>query len=112
VNSPCNIYMEQFWLSVACVCVLQVPVIKKEYGAITCMDFSPIAPYQLAVTNSTRVCWLYSSTSGHTWPPGYVWLYSSTSGHTWPPGYVWLYSSTSGHTWPPDTQADTNHVFM
>jgi len=95
VNSPYNIYMK-LWLSVACVCVLQVPVIKKEYGAITCMDFSPVAPYQLAVTNSTRVCWLYSSTSGHT---------NSTR-------VCWLYSSTSGHTWPPDTQVDTSHVFM
>ncbi|XP_052792545.1 U3 small nucleolar RNA-associated protein 15 homolog [Mya arenaria] len=41
---------------------LEVPVVKKEYGAISHIDFSPISPYQLAVTNSTRVQ-IYNSTS-------------------------------------------------
>lgn len=34
---------------------LKVPVTKKEYGAITDIDFCPTAPHYFAVTNSTRV---------------------------------------------------------
>ncbi|KAL4228220.1 snoRNA-binding rRNA-processing protein [Mactra antiquata] len=41
---------------------LQTPVTKKEYGAITNIDFSPAAPNHFAVTNSTRVQ-VYSSTT-------------------------------------------------
>ncbi|XP_071100643.1 U3 small nucleolar RNA-associated protein 15 homolog [Haliotis cracherodii] len=45
-----NIYWKQ----------LEVPITKKEYGAITDIDFSPTEPYNYAVTNSTRVQ-IYSS---------------------------------------------------
>ncbi|XP_052700286.1 U3 small nucleolar RNA-associated protein 15 homolog [Crassostrea angulata] len=41
---------------------LDVPVTKKEYGAITDIDFCPTAPHYFAVTNSTRVQ-VYSPTS-------------------------------------------------
>ncbi|KAK3606043.1 hypothetical protein CHS0354_025093 [Potamilus streckersoni] len=34
---------------------LEVPVTKKEYGAITHIDFCPVEPHYFAVTNSTRV---------------------------------------------------------
>ncbi|CAH1797851.1 unnamed protein product [Owenia fusiformis] len=34
---------------------LEFPVIKKEYGAVTNIDFSPVEPYNFAVTNSSRV---------------------------------------------------------
>lgn len=34
---------------------LKVPVTKKEYGAITDIDFCPTVPHYFAVTNSTRV---------------------------------------------------------
>lgn len=34
---------------------LKVPVTKKEYGAITDIDFCPTDPHYFAVTNSTRV---------------------------------------------------------
>lgn len=32
-----------------------MPITKKEYGAITHIEFCPVAPYSYAVTNSTRV---------------------------------------------------------
>ncbi|XP_060065526.1 U3 small nucleolar RNA-associated protein 15 homolog [Ylistrum balloti] len=41
---------------------LEVPVTKKEYGAITHIEFSPTEPNSFAVTNSTRVQ-IYSSKS-------------------------------------------------
>ncbi|XP_064618659.1 U3 small nucleolar RNA-associated protein 15 homolog [Lineus longissimus] len=34
---------------------LEFPVTKKEYGSITHINFSPVQPYQYAVTNSARV---------------------------------------------------------
>ncbi|XP_041360479.1 U3 small nucleolar RNA-associated protein 15 homolog [Gigantopelta aegis] len=39
---------------------LEVPITKKEYGAITHVEFCPVDPYNYAVTNSTRVQ-IYSS---------------------------------------------------
>lgn len=36
----------------------QAPVQIKEFGAITNIDFSPVAPHNFAVTAFTRVCWL------------------------------------------------------
>ena len=38
-----------------CTCS-QYPVVVKEYGAITSIAFSPVAPYDYAVTSSARVC--------------------------------------------------------
>lgn len=36
---------------------LQAPVQIKEFGAVTHIDFSPVAPHNFAVTAFTRVCW-------------------------------------------------------
>lgn len=36
----------------------QAPLQIKEFGAITNIDFSPVAPHNFAVTAFTRVCWL------------------------------------------------------
>ncbi|XP_025077291.1 U3 small nucleolar RNA-associated protein 15 homolog [Pomacea canaliculata] len=41
---------------------LDIPITKKEYGAITSIDFSSVSPYSYAVTNSTRVQ-IYSARS-------------------------------------------------
>lgn len=35
----------------------QAPIQIKEFGAITNIDFSPVAPHNFAVTAFTRVCW-------------------------------------------------------
>lgn len=40
--------------------LLQAPVQIKEFGAITNVDFSPLAPHNFAVTAFTRVRWLFS----------------------------------------------------
>lgn len=38
---------------------LQAPVQIKEFGAVTNIDISPVAPHNFAVTAFTRVCWLH-----------------------------------------------------
>lgn len=43
------------------VCIFissQPPVQIKEFGAITNIDFSPVAPHNFAVTAFSRVCWI------------------------------------------------------
>ncbi|WAR00492.1 UTP15-like protein [Mya arenaria] len=58
---------------------LEVPVVKKEYGAISHIDFSPISPYQLAVTNSTRVFMMTDFVHVQHYSKVNVQIYNSTS---------------------------------
>lgn len=44
-----------------CFCLFQPPVQIKEFGAVTHIDISSVAPYNYAVTASTRVSLVYVS---------------------------------------------------